>query len=175
MKPSLLGDPLEPRLVRLWRDSDEIIRRTIVSLAYLTSPVSIDTLVFLSGAPVVTILKLIKQLQKAKIIYQKKESGEGIYFFSGKDFTPFIETHLSMHEAKAILKRTIEISSKNKDQSEKAILLLAGLSMSLEEGKDLDWVRKAADILLKSGQKEKAILYYDYIIRHFSETSATGQ
>jgi transcriptional regulator with GAF, ATPase, and Fis domain len=173
---SSINEHIDPFLDRLWRDSDADNRAVIVLLAYLIPPVSIDTLVFLSGTPVVTVLTLIKKLMKRRVVCQRRESGEGVYFLNGMvGLSNFVDKHLSEQQTRDLLTKIKEKNLLGPNQAETTILPLANLYMRLEEDRvGLNYVMQAAHLLYQTGHKKKAVEYYDYVIGHFSEKSDDG-
>ncbi len=160
----------ETVLGKLWQEMDGGERCILAYLAFMASPVSVDTLILLSGASAVTILKVMAKLRKKKIVSQERASGEGIYFVNNTDLAQFVQGQISQEETQELLRRSIDYSLQPSEKPQEATLALAGLYLRLGEGKEhLEYIRKAADILYRSGRMTEAIPYYDYIIDQFAE------
>jgi hypothetical protein len=81
----------------------------------------------------------------------------------------FVDKHLSEQQTRDLLTKIKEKNLLGPNQAETTILLLANLYMRLEEDRvGLNYVMQAAHLLYQTGQKKKAVEYYDYVIGHFS-------
>jgi hypothetical protein len=71
---------------RMWQQFDEKQKGIIPFLIHGNSPISIDALIALSGAPAITVLNLLEQLRKKKILCERKGYEKGLYFLVGTEF-----------------------------------------------------------------------------------------
>ena len=140
----------------------------ILHFAYSTSPVPIDDILSLTKLPPVQALNVMEGLKKSRLVIEKKETGRGIYHKGDIDFQKYIRDHIPKRELDGIFKTVIDFITRFKTDGEKKILTLAAIYQRhgiTVEG--LIWLKKAADLLNRSGEKEKAVEYYDAIIDHF--------
>lgn len=158
-------------IAKLWRSSDEYSRLGIVYLAHSNGPVSVDSLVLMSGAPITTILTLLRELKKRKAIWQERKTAEGVYLVNGTSLADFLQEHLTEKDARFFLEKIMETLQRHPEQRKDLILPLAAFYIRLEEvsAEGLNCVTEAADILYHEGQKRKALQYYDHVIRHYPE------
>jgi len=140
----------------------------IVYLAYSTSPVSIDDILLLTKLSPVIALNVMEDLKKNRLVAEKKETGRGVYHKADIDFQKYIRDNVPETEIDHIIKTVIGFITSLKTDGEKKILSLAALYRSSgKEAGGLIWLKKAADLLNHSGDKEKAIEYYDAVIDYF--------
>jgi transcriptional regulator with GAF, ATPase, and Fis domain len=140
----------------------------IMYLAYSTSPIPIDDILSLTKLPPITALNVIEGLKKCRLIVERKETGRGVYHKGELDFNKYIRENIPECEVERIIKTVIYFITRFKTDGEKKILSLAALySRSSINAEGVIWLKKAADILSRSGDKEKAVEYYDAIIDHF--------
>jgi transcriptional regulator with GAF, ATPase, and Fis domain/tetratricopeptide (TPR) repeat protein len=163
---------MEPN--KLFQSLDTNQWDVVLYLIHATPPVSIDTLSVLSGTPAVRILNLMEDLKKKKIAYEKKTYGRGIYFLNNGQFTDFVQNHTPKERTCAAITRIIEFYSQSMLEGNEKTLILAELYRKLEDSGDgLKLIKKAADILHQSGEHEKAIIFYDYILDRSSTAGLT--
>ena len=162
-----------PTLFEMWRSFDDLSKDFILYLAHLPVPVSIDTLVSLSQASVMTTLNTIQRLKAKRVVMEKKGKERGLYFLNDPDPAGFVREHVSRGEANRALSRIIDSYQGSADNIEDSeIVKVAELYQKIgSTGKGLDIVKKAADILARSGQDEKAVRCYDYCVRSMPDQS----
>lgn len=140
----------------------------ILYLAYSTSPIPIDDILSLTKLPPIQALNVMEGLKKFRLVHEKKETGRGIYHKGDIDFQKYIRDNIPKREIDGIIKTVIDFITGFKTDGEKKILALAALySRSGITNEGVIWIKKAADLLNRSGEKEKAVEYYDAIIDHF--------
>jgi len=140
----------------------------ILYLAYSNSPVPIDDILSLTKLPPVHALNVMEGLKKSRLVIEKKETGRGIYHKGDIDFQKYILDNIPKRELDDIIKTVIDLITRFKTDGEKKILALAALYQRHGiSGDGLIWVKKAADLLNRSGEKGKAVDYYDAIIDYF--------
>jgi transcriptional regulator with GAF, ATPase, and Fis domain len=157
----------------LWRSSDDLGKDLILYLALLPSPVSIDSLVSLSQASVVGVLNSIEKLKAARAIIEKKGMGKGLYFFSGPDPVDFIRDHVTHEEAQRVASRITDFYRRfTENIGDKEIIKLGELyqksGAALRE--ELSVLKRAADILSRSGQNERAVRHYEQCLHSMSNS-----
>jgi transcriptional regulator with GAF, ATPase, and Fis domain len=163
-------------LRKLWQGFDEINRDIVLHLVHLNPPVSIDTLIALSGAPAGTVLSFMEELKKKKLVSAQKGYRKGVYFLDGEDLTVLVQQLVSEEDKRRIIRRIIDFYARSLDEGTEKALILAQLYAKLgdrEEG--LAYMKTAGDILLRSGESEKAIVYYDRILEWFKNREPTGE
>ena len=155
---------------------DENEKRIIQYIIHLAPPLSIDSIVTLTGASPVAVLNLLEKLRSKKLIHEKKGYKRGIYFPDRKMLDLFSRNQDLHNETKKILRRIIDFYKEVLDDSEERTLILARLFKKQgidEEG--LIYIKNAADIFDSSGEPEKAIAYYDLILGYFNTTRLTTE
>jgi transcriptional regulator with GAF, ATPase, and Fis domain/tetratricopeptide (TPR) repeat protein len=143
-------------------------------LIHMNSPVSIDSLCLVSGKSPVSVLNIMERLRSKKIIQSKKGYEKGIYFFDDADFRPVIDDLITRDIN--TLRKIIDFYLQTLHEGNDKTLLLAKLYTNLghtEEG--LTYVGRAADILYRSGEKKKALTYYEYILAYFTNRIPVGK
>jgi transcriptional regulator with GAF, ATPase, and Fis domain/tetratricopeptide (TPR) repeat protein len=155
----------------VWKTLSESEKKILVLLAHLTPPVSIDTLMSLSEFGVLDILNIMESLNEKKIVFEKKETGKGLYFPKETDFADLYQADIPGEELQDTLRRIIDFHLRSPDQGQKTTRALADLYMLAgDSAEGLSYIKRAADSLYRSGLREKAIRYYEYIIKSYSET-----
>jgi tetratricopeptide (TPR) repeat protein len=163
---------LEPK--KLWRSLDEGGRNIVFYLVHTISPVSIDTLSNLSGAPALQVLNVMEGLKKGKVVCEKKDYGKGMYFLNGTDLASFMQKEMPGEKTQEAMKKIIEFYTQSLHEGEEKTLALGELYRKGEDvGEGLAFIRNAADILFNTGQKEKALAYYDYLVNYFAKNKVT--
>ena len=144
-------------------------------ITYLLPPVSIDTLIHISGVSGTVVLSATETLKGKNLIHEKKEYGKGFYFPDDNDFISFDKEPSFDKNVRKIILRIIQFyRSLSEKISEKEKLNLADLYIkagNTDEGVAI--IKKAADILARSGQVEKAVNYYEYILQSFAGRTIT--
>ncbi len=154
-------------LKKYWERSDEIDRDLLTYLAYTTSPTSLDLLSILVKTPVVAVLNGMERLLRVRIVSERKDSGKGIYFFDETKLTPFIDETADEEKKDKVLRNILlHYSTAMEDGDEKTIVLAELYRRLNNVGEGLPYIRNAADILYKKGQKERATVYYGYIMEN---------
>jgi transcriptional regulator with GAF, ATPase, and Fis domain len=153
------------------RTLNDVQKSMLLFLSHLTPPVSIDTLISLSGARPIEVLNIMESLKKKKIIFEKEALEKGFYFLSDLDFAGWLRTDIPGKERQDTMRRVIDFYLDSPDMGQEATLALSNLYFKLgDDAQGLPFIKKAADMLYKSGQIEKAVIYYDYIIQYFADT-----
>lgn len=159
-------------LRKLWQTFDEIDKAIVFCLCHITNnPVSLETLVSLSGASIMKTLNLMEKLRRKNVVCEKRAHGKGMYFLNGIDqLAGLIEDETSDEKTRNAIKRVIDFYTSSSEDSDEKTLILAGLYRKLADRMDgLDHIKKSAEILYRSGDREKAIAYYDYLLECFTE------
>ncbi|QEM67033.1 hypothetical protein FO488_01905 [Geobacter sp. FeAm09] len=153
-------------LRKLWFEMEEWERDVLLYLVQGISPVSIDLLCVLSARSPVEILTVMDKLKKKKVVCEKKECPKGTYFLCESQLGEQIREYVpeeAMREAVCAMIRTYH---QFLDEGHDKDLALAKLY--LENGEcpqGLSYVRNAADFFLQTDQPDKALAYYDYLVR----------
>ncbi|WP_168205864.1 sigma 54-interacting transcriptional regulator [Geobacter sp. FeAm09] len=153
-------------LNKLWFELEEWEKEILLYLAQGISPVSIDLLCMLSARSPVEILTVMDKLKKKKVVCEKKECPKGTYFLCESQLGEQIREYVpeeAMREAVCAMIRTYH---QFLDEGHDKDLALAKLY--LENGEcpqGLSYVRNAADFFLQTDQPDKALAYYDYLVR----------
>ncbi len=154
---------------RSWHELKEDEKEIVLCLIHLPAPVSINTLISLCKSSPVEILNFMESLKEKKLVHEKSETGKGHYFQNDLDLLEFFQIHLSEEERPDLLKRIIDFYLHSAEQGEEATLTLAGLYMKAGiAGEGLSVIKRAADIFYGSGRREKAIVYYNYLVQQFA-------
>jgi transcriptional regulator with GAF, ATPase, and Fis domain len=162
-------------LRKIWQTLDAGEKNIVLFLVYFQPPVSIDTLSELSGAPAVSVLNVMEELRKRKFVYEKKEFRKGTYFVNGTDLAAFVQKDVPEADAVGVLRRTIEFYNRSLDTGTEKTLVLAELYRKLgTNGDGLEHIKGAAEFLVQVGQREKAALYYDYMLESIGKSTVTG-
>jgi transcriptional regulator with GAF, ATPase, and Fis domain/tetratricopeptide (TPR) repeat protein len=163
----------------LWERLDEICKDVVLYLLHVSPPVSIDMLMALSGASAGTVLRVMEELKKKRIVGERKGYEKGLYFVDNDQIAAFMQDLGLEDDAKhirRIRKRVIDFYSESLGEGREKILVLANLYQMLgdiEEG--LSCIKEAADILFRSGDNEKAAGYYDRILQYFENKELTSK
>jgi transcriptional regulator with GAF, ATPase, and Fis domain len=153
-----------------WQNLDDTERDIVLCLANSVAPVVIDTLCRLSGASVVKALNVMEHLKKLKLVYETKQHGKGVYFFNGVDLVNYVKKYVPSERLEKPLRRIIDYYKTTLNDGNERILILAELFRQLgDKGEGLDYVKSAANLLHSSGQKDKAMIYYDYLLKNITE------
>lgn len=162
----------------LWRSFDKEESEIVLYLIYTSPPVSIDSLCSLTGSSAIKVLNVMEALLRQDIVYEKKGFQKGIYFFDGVQVAEFVRTHIPENDqnTKAIIKRIIDFYEHSLDDDHEKILILADLFQKMGTNeKGLQIIRRAAEISYQSGDLDKALLCYDYVINFFTDRSITKE
>ncbi len=145
-------------------------KEIVLCLIHLTPPILIDTLISLCKVSPAEILNFMESLKKKKLVFEKKEFGKGRYFLNNIELEEVFQGHLTGEKRSDMLKRIIDFYHHFPEKGQETTLRLGDLYMKAGiTGKGLSYIKKAADILYRSGQIEKATPYYNCIIQEFSE------
>ena len=157
-------------LKKLWQNFTENEKAVIIFLAYTSLPASIDILSSIIRTTAVATLNLLEQLRKKRIVHESKEYGKGYYFFNDTLLRDFIFTVVPLHETNQKLKDILIICSSAIPEGQDRTLVLGELYWRLGDTiSGLEYIKKAADLLYKRGEKEKATTYYSYALKNFTE------
>ena len=169
-------DKSETELKKLWQAFDESEQTLALYLVYATPPVSIDALSVLAKVPAVKILNVMDKLKKKKIVVEKKGYGKGLYFLNNMAVRDFIRKQINRKEKHKILKNILDFYNQSLDEGPEKTLILAEIYHKLGgTGEGLLYIKNAADILSRSGEKEKAAAYYGYLLNNFTEKGLTEE
>ena len=161
-------------LERIWRSLSEEEANIIIAIAFASHPVSIDTLGVLSGASAVSILNVTDLLKKKKWVYEKKALPRGNYFVNGTDIESFLLSHVPVENLQPIILKTIDFYDRNLTQGNQKTLKLAALYHQFgPHRKSYKVIGEAAKLLLDANQREKAAIYFDFLIEHLVNGSLT--
>ena len=156
----------QPPIEKIWGSLNDEERETFLYFVHMIPPVSIDSLSALSGLPAVTTLNIMERLRSRKMVYEKKGHGKGMYFPNIADPGALVKSCATQELHCKVLNRMADFFSNREDNSEDHTLLLADLYLNLgDKDKGLQSIRKAADILNRRGQSDKALSYFDYLIK----------
>ncbi|RJR47346.1 MAG: GAF domain-containing protein [Desulfobacteraceae bacterium] len=165
----------DPDLPKIWQGFDDLKKELVLYLTHLPSPVSIDTLVFLSQTSVMSILSAVEDLKGKRVIVEKKGKEKGLYFLNHSDPAGFIREHVKRGQAQRALTRITEFYQGSPDKmGDGEIVKLAGLYQKTgASGDAFGIIKKAADILARLGEDEKAVRYYEHCLGIISDGSVT--
>lgn len=160
---------------KFWQGFSESEKIVVLYLAYTSPPASIDILSSIIKTTAVATLNLLEQLRKKRVIHESKEYGKGYYFLNDDSLRDFITETVSFSQIKHRLKDILKICDYAIPEGPERTLILGELYWHLEDtGDGLDYIKKAADLLYKSGEKEKAASYYSYALKNFTEYGLAG-
>ncbi|OPY76308.1 MAG: Formate hydrogenlyase transcriptional activator [Syntrophorhabdus sp. PtaU1.Bin153] len=157
---------------------DETTKEVIFCCLYAPSPVSIDILCSVTGAPAGKVLNAVEQLKKRRIVYEKKQYPKGFYFVGDSAIGDLVQKYqlTDDRETKPVLKRIIDFYEQLPGEDEEKILALAKLYWKLGDTiHGLDHIRKAARMLSRLGNQAAAANYYDYLFQCFSNKKITAE
>lgn len=158
------------KLEKLWKHFNENEKFVMLYLAFTSPPASIDILSSVIKSTAVATLNLLEQLRRKKIVRESKDYGKGYYFLSDTTMRDFIVTTVSLPQTKHILKDILKTCASVIPEGPDRTLILAELYWHLgDTGNGLEYIKKAADLLYKCGEKEKAASYYSYALKNFTE------
>jgi transcriptional regulator with GAF, ATPase, and Fis domain len=161
---------------KLWQAFDESEQTLVLYLVYATPPVSIDALSALAKVPAMKVLNVMEKLKKRKIVIEKKGYGKGLYFLNNTTVVDFIRKQIAGKEKNKILGNILDFYSQSLDEGSEKTLVLAEMYHKIGgTGKGLSYIKNAADILFRLGEKEKAAAYYGYLLNNFTEKGLTEE
>ena len=161
---------------KLWQVFDESEQTLILYLVYTIPPVSIDALSALARVPAIKVLNVMEKLRKKKIVSEKKGYGKGLYFLTNTAVIDFIENQIQKEESNQILRNILDFYARSLDEGSEKTLILAEIYYKLGDTDDgLPHIKNAADVLYRSGQKEKATTYYGYLLNNFTAKGLTEE
>ena len=171
---TLLKKETKPPLGGNWENLGPDEKETLLCFAHMIQPVSMDNLCALSGLSIVNMMNIMERLKSRKVVYEKKGYGKGLYFTDSPDLEDFIRKFAPPELHRKVLNRLVDFYSNIDDSKESHTLLLADLYFNIgdiERGRR--HIKKAADILYRTGQDEKALSYYDYLTQNCEDNLAT--
>jgi transcriptional regulator with GAF, ATPase, and Fis domain len=161
---------------KLWQGLDGCEQEIVLYLVHANSPISIDQLSALSGAPAVRVLNFMEHLRKGKIVHEKKEFGKGIYFLNGADLLGFLQSRTSADARRTVVQKMVGFYGQTMAEGNERTLVLAELYWKLGDcGDGLRHMKSAADILYCTGRKERADAYYDHLLKSLASNGATTE
>lgn len=167
----------ETGLTEWLQNSDNTRKELVLYLSLLPSPVSIDILVSLSDTSIMAVLSAIEGLKSKNVITEKRGKEKGLYYLNMSGLTESIRNYVTESIAgKALAKITGFYRGTSDTLKETTILNIAELYQTIsvsEEG--LDIIKKAADILSRLGQDEKAVKYYDRCLSCMADRELTEE
>ena len=90
------------------------------------------------------------------IVFEKKTYGKGLYFLKGHDVADRFQTEMTGGKTPDTIRMIINFYFRSPDQGEETIVVLADLYLKLGDVTEgLPYIKKAADILYQSGQRER--------------------
>jgi len=159
---------------KLWKSFDDGEQALIMYLVYATPPVSIDALSTLAKVPAVKVLNVMEKLKKKKIVVERKGYEKGFYFLNSDTIADFVMQQTDGEEQQRILRDILDFYSRSLEESAEKTLILAEIYHKLGvKDRGISYIKNAADILSRLGQKEKATLYYGYLLNNLSEKGLT--
>ena len=146
-------------------------RNIFIYIAHIPPPASIDNLVLLMGISAIDILNAAESLKAKGLIYETKGRGKGFYFPVDAYVSALSEDPVLSEEARLIISAITDwYRNSHTEMTDEETLALASLYMKIgDTNKGLTTLTRAADILARAGQDEKAVEYYDYILQAFSD------
>ena len=163
------------KLKKLWQGFSENEKIVTLYLAYTSPPASIDILSSILKTTAVATLNLLEQLRKKRIVHESKEYGKGFYVLSDMSLRDFAATTVSLPQARQVLKDILKICASAIPEGPDRTLILGELYWHLgDTGDGLEYIKKAADLLYKCGEKEKSASYYSYALKLFAEYGLAG-
>ena len=165
------GDP-----DKLWEGLDGGEQELVLYLAHASPPISIDQLSALSGAPAVKVLNFMERLKKSRIVHEKREFGKGIYFLNGNDLLNSLRSRTPADARRAIVQKLAQSYVQTIEEGRERTLVLADLYWKLADGGEgAHYLKSAADILYCMGEKEKADLYYNHLLKSLASNGAATE
>lgn len=163
-------DRLGTNLDRLWQHLNKNDREIVSYFVYVAPPVSVDTLSALSGATAVQVLNVMDRLRRKGIVAEKKGFGKGVYFPNDPQLYRFVQERMANSNMGGVTQRIIDYCSQSLPEGEQKTLILADLYHKFGNSTEgLAIIKRAADILSRSGDKTKAAAMYSGIIQHFAD------
>jgi transcriptional regulator with GAF, ATPase, and Fis domain len=154
----------------LWQCREASEKEVILYFVYSPPPVSVDALVSLSGASAVAVLDTMERLRKAKLACEKKGHRKGVYFRPDNvNLASVVQNCVPANEARRVARKVLEYYDVYSHLTEEQTLMLADLYRTFgKNGEGSRHIKTAAAILQRSGHKEKALEYYDCLLRTFA-------
>jgi transcriptional regulator with GAF, ATPase, and Fis domain/tetratricopeptide (TPR) repeat protein len=152
-----------------WRDLNDTEKELTLHLTYLPAPVSIDTLVSISGATIVAVLNALERLRSMGVVAEEKGHSKGFYRLSHPDYTSLmISDPASRDETRRAAEKILEFYDRSTSGiNSNEVLTLAELyTIAGAPHKGLLVIKKAADLLSRTGHAEKAVQYYSLCVEH---------
>jgi transcriptional regulator with GAF, ATPase, and Fis domain/tetratricopeptide (TPR) repeat protein len=168
------GDPT--RLFKaLWHCREASEKEVILYFVYSPPPVSVDALISLSGASAVAVLEVMERLRKAKLACEKKGHRKGVYFPPDNvSLASVVQDYVPADEARRAARKVLEYYDGYSHLTEEQTLMLADLYRTFgKNGEGSRHIKAAAAIVQRSGQKEKALEYYDCLLQMFTNEEPT--
>lgn len=163
-------------LKKIWEHLNGTQKDMVLYLVYAKPPVSIDALIALSASPATAVLNLVEELRRKKVVCERRGYEKGLYFPVGTQFEEFIEERISENDADRVIKALVDYYARTLDDGREKTLILAELYRKLgDRAEGLSVVKRAADILLQTGDEEKALLYYDCLLEYFKNKEPSGE
>lgn len=155
---------------------DAVEKDILLYLLHTQPPVSIDTLCALSGAPALPVLNVLEGLQKKGLVFRKRGTPKGIYFPNLDRLTNRVREEGAEEESRPAVKRLIEYYTRTLEEGETKTLILAELYHKLgDAAQGGQLIKKAADILCLTGQKDQALAYYEVLLKKFQGQPVTEE
>jgi transcriptional regulator with GAF, ATPase, and Fis domain len=159
----------------LWKSLDDTEREIVLYLVNTIEPVLIDTLCTLSEAPIVKVLNVMEHLRKRNIVYETRQHGKGIYFLNCAELSNYVKSNLSAEKSEKPFRRVIDFYKTTLADETKRTIILAKLYWQLgDRNEGIGYIKSAADILHFSGQHDKAVVYYDFLLKTIAQNSITS-
>ncbi len=153
---------------------DGIGRVLLLYLVNAIPPVSIDALSALAGVPAVKVLSEMERLKKEKLVKEKRGSERGFYFPFDDAVVQRTSGESTREEQEKILRNILDYYSRILADGAEKTQILAEIYYKLgDKDKGLIFIKDAADVLSLSGMKDKAALYYGYLLNNMNEERLT--
>ena len=160
------------KISKQWQIHGDVEKIILIYLAYASPPVPIDFIISLTGLSPVKTFHILEDLKKRRFVCDKKESGKGFYYPGDIDLQDYTRNNYPKKELHSIIKKVISFITEFHMGGEKEIITLAELYFQTGiNGNGMACIKKAADIFNRSGEKERAIIYYDFIAENFVKKS----
>ncbi|RPH87354.1 MAG: hypothetical protein EHM75_05770, partial [Desulfobacteraceae bacterium] len=144
---------------------EEVEKKMIPYLLHATPPVSVDTLCALSGASVLPVLNALEGMKRKGLVTRKKGTPQGVYFPNAARLVSLRSPALSETESRRAIRQLIAYYNRTLGEGETKILILADLYLKLgDEPEGRRHLKNAADTLRRSGQTDRALVFYDRLL-----------
>ena len=164
-------DATEHGLKKTWRILSDTEQTLIRYLAYAPPPVSIDMLSSLVKVSAVTIVNAMEKLKRSGFVRESRQYGKGLYFLKPQAGMRFAQETMPNEQREGILRDLLVYYTGALDEGDEKTLILAEIYYQLgDKGQGLTFIQRGADLLYHQGKKDKAAIYYGYLLNNLSES-----